>query len=200
MAKTEHPDDKWQKFSEQGEDDPAINEEQDADNTEMEEETAVMSEEDGNDDALTAVTMERDALKDQLMRSKAEMDNLRRRNERDVSNAHKYGSEKLLKDLLPVMDSLIRGLEGDAPEEPHAQALYKGMELTLDLLEKTLQKHGITMIDPAAGETFNPEQHEAMSMQQNPDFEADTVLQVLQKGFELNGRVLRAAMVIVNQK
>ena len=94
MAKAEHPDDKWKKFSEQGEDDTIINKEQSTSDRSTEEEIAATNEENNNDDALTAITMERDTLKDQLARADAKMANLIQRNERDVSNAHKFGSEK----------------------------------------------------------------------------------------------------------
>lgn len=142
---------------------------------------------------LNALEMKVSEYKDQAIRAKAELENVRRRAERDVQQAHQYGSSKLLNDLLPVMDSILRGLEGCQPNDPHAE----GMKLTLDLLEKTLERHGVSIIDPALGEPFNPETQEAMSMQPAQGAKSNTVLQVLQKGYELNGRVLRAAMVIV---
>ncbi len=148
---------------------------------------------------LNVLEMKVNDYKDQAIRAKAEMENLRRRAERDVQNAHKYGSEKLLSDLLPVVDSLVRGLEGEKSGDKNAQALHEGMQLTLDLLEKTLEKHGVVVIHPEKGDTFNPERHEAMTMQPDPEAEPNTILQVLQKGYELNGRVVRAAMVIVVQ-
>lgn len=199
MAKKDQPEDKWQKFSEQQQE--AGDQEEHSDVHAENIEAAADADEaaSAESDALTAIKMERDTLKEQVARARAEVENMRRRSERDVSNAHKYGSEKLLSDLLPVVDSLIRGLEGGVPEGEHAQALHEGMRLTHDMLEKMLLKHGVMIIDPAQGDAFNPDKHEAMSMQKNPDLESNTVIQVLQKGFELNGRVLRAAMVIVNQ-
>ncbi len=146
---------------------------------------------------LNALEMRIAEYKDAAIRAKAEAENTKRRAERDVQNAHKYGNEKILTDMLPVVDSLVRGLEGQEPTDPAAKALREGMQLTLNLFEKTLEKHGIAIIDPVKGDVFNPELHEAMSMQADPDAQSNTVLQVLQKGYELNGRVIRAAMVIV---
>jgi molecular chaperone GrpE len=146
---------------------------------------------------LNALEMQVSEYKDAAVRAKAEADNVRRRAERDVEKAHKFGSEKLLVDMLPVVDSLVRGLEAAEPQDAQAKTYRDGMVLTLDILEKTLQKHGIKVIDPAKGEPFNPELHEAMSMQPGSGAKANTVLQVLQKGYELNGRVIRAAMVMV---
>lgn len=148
---------------------------------------------------LTAAEKEALEYKDQLMRARAEMENLRRRVERDIANARKFGSEKLLVDLLPVVDSLVRGLEAPETENPQEKAMRQGLELTLGILEKTLEKHGIVEISPNQGEDFNPELHEAMSMQPAGEAKSNTVLQVVQKGYQLNGRVLRAAMVIVVQ-
>ena len=202
MSKKQQNDNKWEKFADEqleGTDDFATDQDLD-DAIEAQSKSGLeYPSHEKLEESLTATEMERDALKEKLYRSQAEMENLRRRSERDISNAHKYGTEKLLSDMLPVVDSLIRGLEGHVSEDKYAVSMHEGMQLTLDLLEKTLQKHGVVIIDPTAGEGFNPEKHEAMSMQQNPDAEPNTVLQVLQKGFELNGRVIRAAMVVVNQ-
>lgn len=151
------------------------------------------------EDQLTAMERKVEQYKNQYMRAEAELQNVRRRAERDVSNAHKFGSEKLLADLLPVMDSMIRGLESPESQDPHAKAMRDGLVMTLDILMKTLQKHGIELIDPKAGEPFNPEQHEAMSMISDPDADPNTISEVVQKGFQLNGRVLRAAMVVVSK-
>ena len=133
-------------------------------------------------------------LQDKNLRLVAQLKNTQERAERDVANAHKYGSEKLISDLLPVIDSLSRGLSTVNADEPLAQ----GMKLTLDLLENTLKKYGVTVISPAPGERFNPEQHEAMAMQPaGAGMEPNSVIQTIQAGYSLNGRVLRAAMVIV---
>lgn len=147
---------------------------------------------------LDAKDKELSDLKDQVLRARAEVDNVQRRAEREISNAYKYSTNKLLGDFLPVVDSLVRGLEGLAKvEDPQLQAIRHGMQLTLELLEKTLDKHGVKAINPEPGEAFNPEMHEAMSAVPNSGFAANTVVQVLQKGYQLHDRVLRAAMVMV---
>ena len=135
---------------------------------------------------------------DKLVRLQAEMENVRRRAERDVSSAHKYGSEKLVKSLLPVVDSLERGLEIVADGSPEVKAMHEGMELTLKMLLETLSKNGVKQLDPV-GEPFNPEEMEAVSMQPSPEVEPNTVLTVMQKGYLLNDRLVRPAMVMVSQ-
>ncbi len=133
----------------------------------------------------------------ELLRTKAELSNLQRRAERDVSNAHKYGLERFAGDLVPVIDSLELGLnaasEGDNPDPVK---LREGMDLTLKLLESVAGKYGIRPIDPA-GEKFNPERHQAMATQPAPGVEPNTVVTVYQKGWMLNDRLLRPAMVVV---
>lgn len=151
------------------------------------------------EDQLTAMEKKVDEYKDKAARYGADMENFRRRAERDIANAHKFGAEKLLMDLLPVVDSMVRGLESPESHDPHAKSMREGISLTLDLLHKTLLKHGIKIIDPYPGEAFNPELHEAMSAVKDPNAKPNTIVQVIQKGYELNGRVLRAAMVIVAQ-
>lgn len=135
--------------------------------------------------------------KEKAIRIQAEMENLRRRTERDVSQAHKYGNEKIINELLPVLDSLQRGLEGVSLDDPALKSMRDGLEMTLGLLEKTLVKFGLKLIDPQVGEVFNPELHEAMSMQTDSDFKSNTIIQCFQRGYQLNQRVLRAAMVVV---
>lgn len=151
------------------------------------------------EDQLTAMEIKMDEYKNESLRAMAELENVRRRAERDIANAHKFGSEKLLADLLPVMDSLMRGLQGPDAKDPHAKAMREGMAMTLDIFQKTLKKHGVELIEPKAGEPFDPGQHEAMSMISDPDAEPNTISEVVQPGFQLNGRVLRAAMVVVSK-
>lgn len=138
-------------------------------------------------------------LKDSFIRERAENDNLRKRHERDLQNAHKYSAEKLVKDLLPVMDSLTLGLEAAKAHEQSTAALaqfIEGSEMTLKLLLETLKKHGVEELNPV-GEKFNPELHQALSMIADAAAQPNTVLQVAQKGYLLNGRVIRAAQVLV---
>ncbi len=132
---------------------------------------------------------------DHFLRAKAEMDNLRRRNTKDVENAHKYGIEKFVTELLPVMDSMAMGLE---VEEATAESLREGMVLTTDMLKKMMEKLGIEEIDPM-NEKFDAEKHQAMTMQPNPDVEPNTVIAVMQKGYSLNDRLIRPAMVMVSK-
>ena len=134
--------------------------------------------------------------KDALLREKAEMENLRKRMGRELEKAHKYALEKFMGALLPVRDSLERGLEA-AEGCDSVETIKQGKELTLKLLTKTMEDHGLEIIDPQ-GEAFNPEWHEAMSMQPAEDVEPNTVITVIQKGFKLNDRLIRPAMVIIS--
>ncbi|MCH9690124.1 MAG: nucleotide exchange factor GrpE [Gammaproteobacteria bacterium] len=131
---------------------------------------------------------------DKLMRITADMDNLRRRSERDVTQAHKYGLEKIINNLLPVVDSLEQA--GQLAEKHDDKAMYEGLELTMKLFLDMLAKTQVEQLNPV-GEIFNPEMHEAMSMQETTDAAPNTVIAVFQKGYKLNGRVIRAARVIV---
>ena len=138
-------------------------------------------------------------LRDQVLRTQAEMENLRRRNQRELENAHKFAVEKLAADLLPALDSFEKGIETTAGLEGEGvAAIAEGMQLSLKLLAETLAKHGLTQITPL-GEPFDPQQHEAMAMVPNPDMEPNSVMDVLQPGYVLNGRVVRAAKVVVSK-
>jgi molecular chaperone GrpE len=132
---------------------------------------------------------------DHFVRTKAEMDNLRRRNAKDVENAHKYGIEKLVNQLLPVVDGMELGL---AVEGASAESLREGMELTMKMMQKMMENLGIEEINPI-NEKFNPEKHQAMSLQPSADVEPNTVIAVMQKGYSLNDRLIRPAMVMVSK-
>ena len=134
------------------------------------------------------------ALKDQALRAQAEMENIKRRAKRDVEHAHKFALERFTNDLLPVVDSLEKALESEGTED--AAAVIEGVALAHKLFVTTLEKSSVTQIDPL-GEPFNPEFHEAMAMVENPDAEPNSVMDVMQKGYTLNGRLIRAAKVIV---
>ena len=134
-------------------------------------------------------------LKDQVLRSLAEMENVKRRAQRDVENAHKFAVEKLLGDLLPVLDSLEKAVE-TAEGTQGAEPIAEGVSLSLKLFVDTLSKSGVEQINPL-GEPFDPQQHEAMTMVPNPDAEPNSVMDVMAKGYSLNGRLVRAAKVIV---
>ncbi len=133
---------------------------------------------------------------DKVLRVQAEMQNLQRRAERDVSNAHKYALEKFVVDLLPVLDSFERALSIDASDDPITQSMHEGMLLTMKMLSDTMSKYNVKELNPV-GEKFNPEFHEAMAMQENTGKPAGTVIAVLQKGYTLNDRLVRPAMVAV---
>ena len=132
---------------------------------------------------------------DMYLRAVAEMDNLRRRNSKELENVHKYGIEKFVTELLPVLDSMAMGL---AVTDASAESLREGMELTMNMLEKMMEKLGIEEIDPI-NEKFNAEKHQAMSMQPSADVEPNTVIAVMQKGYLLNDRLIRPAMVMVSK-
>jgi molecular chaperone GrpE len=128
------------------------------------------------------------------LRAAAELENVRKRATRDVENAHKFALENFGRDLLTVVDSLEMGLA--AADNADAQALREGSEATCKLLKTTLERFGISEVNPE-GEPFDPELHEAMSMMPAPNVEPGSVAQVIQKGYALNGRLLRPARVIV---
>lgn len=129
--------------------------------------------------------------------ARAEMENIRKRAERDLQNAHKFALEKFIDELLPVKDSLEMGVAA-ASETVDINKLREGSELTLRMLSTALEKFGVQEINPV-GAKFNPELHEAMAMQPSEQTEPNTVLQVIQKGYVLNDRLIRPAMVIVAQ-
>jgi molecular chaperone GrpE len=133
---------------------------------------------------------------DQLVRVQAEFENSRRRAERDVENAHKYALDRFAQELLPVRDSLELGLAAASGDEPSLDKLREGTEMTLKLLTGAMEKFGIHEVDPR-GQPFNPELHQAMSLQPTAEQPANTVVAVMQKGYTLNERLIRPAMVVV---
>jgi len=148
----------------------------------------------GEPDALADAQAKADENWDRYLRTAAELENVRKRAARDVENAHRFALERFSKELLAVLDSLEMGIQ--AGEESSAEALLSGSEATLKLLTSTMQQFGITEVDPH-GEPFDPELHEAMTMQPSADAEPGTVLTVFQKGYTLNDRLLRPARVVV---
>ncbi|MET0042493.1 MAG: nucleotide exchange factor GrpE [Candidatus Thiodiazotropha sp. 6PLUC3] len=133
---------------------------------------------------------------DQLMRTRAEVDNIRKRTQRDLENAHKYAL--ISQDMLQVWDSLELGNQAALDESADVNTIREGTELTLKLLVDVMNRHGIEQVNPE-GAVFNPEFHQAMSMQERDDVEPNTVVAVVQKGYLLNGRLLRPAMVMVSK-
>jgi molecular chaperone GrpE len=137
---------------------------------------------------------------DLALRSKAEMDNVRRRTEKDIANARRFGIEKLANELLPVKDSMELGIKAAAEvikEDEAAAKIHEGMEMTLKMMVTAMEKVGIKEVAAAEGDIFNPEFHQAMSMQEIEGKESNTIVSVFQKGYTLNDRLLRAAMVLV---
>lgn len=156
----------------------------------------------GNDDpaalreALQQVSADAERYRDQALRAVAETENIRKRAQRDVAAARKFALEKFASELLGVRDSLELGLAASEGEQTDAAQLAEGMKLTGRMLANAMEKFGIEVVNPQ-GEEFNPELHEAVSMQETDAQAANSVVSVMQKGYTLNGRVLRAAMVIV---
>jgi molecular chaperone GrpE len=134
----------------------------------------------------------------QCMHLQADIENLRKRAERDLANARKFALERFSQELLPVRDSLEMGLSAFAEDNAHQDKLSEGVELTLQMLTGALEKFGVTEVDPL-GELFNPEFHQAMSMQERDDVAPNTVVTVVQKGYLLHDRLIRPAMVIVSK-
>ena len=144
-------------------------------------------------------------LEDQLaeaqenaLRAAAEMQNIRRRAEQDIQKAHKFALEKFATDLLAVVDSLERGIEVSDVSDEAIRPMREGMELTYKLLLDTLKRFQVERLDPQ-GEPFNPEEHQAMAMEESADVEPNSVLKVFQCGYSISGRLLRPAMVVVSK-
>jgi len=132
---------------------------------------------------------------DKLLLAHAEVENTRRRTQRDVSSAHKYALEQFVMDLLPVLDNFDHALV-NAKKASADPAMIEGIELTQQSLLKALENHGVKQINPL-NEIFNPQYHEAMTAVANPDVKPNTIIEVFQKGYELNGRLVRPARVVV---
>lgn len=138
-------------------------------------------------------------FQEQMLRSQAEMQNVRRRSEIDVEKAHKFALEKFVKELLPVADSLEKAVESTEGHEDAGEVvanIREGVEMTLSLFMNSLSKFNVKQLNPV-GEPFDPQQHEAMSMVSAPDAEPNSVVAVVQKGYTLNDRLVRPAMVVV---
>lgn len=134
--------------------------------------------------------------KDQVLRAAAEVQNIKRRAQLDVEKAHKFALDKFVESLLPVVDSLELGLKNAADADDANTGMREGMELTLKLMIDTLAKNGVEQLNPI-GEPLDPNYHQAITMLPNPELEPNTVMDVVQKGYTLNGRCVRPAMVVV---
>ncbi|QUM77773.1 nucleotide exchange factor GrpE [Moritella sp. 24] len=147
---------------------------------------------------LAKATASAAEFKDAALRSKADADNVRRRAAIDVDKAKKFALEKFANELLPVIDNMERGLLHADKTNETLLPLIEGIELTAKSLESALEKFGVKSVNPE-GEKFNPELHQAMSMIESADVEPNTVITVMQKGYELNGRLIRPAMVMISK-
>lgn len=148
---------------------------------------------------LEAAEVTAGQARDELLRVQAEMQNLRRRTEQDIEKAHKYGQEKFSIELLAVMDNLERAAAAsEASEDEAVKAIQEGVALTLKGFADCFARFNIEAVDPQ-GEPFDPQRHQAMSIQESPDAEPNTVIAVMQKGYTLHGRVIRPAMVMVSK-
>ncbi|UAA39884.1 nucleotide exchange factor GrpE [Paraneptunicella aestuarii] len=136
--------------------------------------------------------------KDSVLRAAAEAENARRRASAEVEKAHKFALERFAGELLPVADNLERALLSADPANEALKAVMEGVEITHKSFISTIEKFGLEVVDPQ-GQAFNPEQHQAMAMQESADFAPNTVMAVMQKGYLINGRLLRPAMVVVSR-
>ncbi len=135
---------------------------------------------------------------DTVLRSRAEVENMRRRTEQEIDKARKFALNRFAEELLPVIDNLERAIQAADAENEVLKPVLEGVELTHKTFIETVEKFGLKAINPE-GEAFNPEMHQAMSIQESADHEPNTVMFVMQKGYELNGRVVRPAMVMVSK-
>tara|TARA_B110000503_G_scaffold67613_1_gene105845 strand:- start:1798 stop:2397 length:600 start_codon:yes stop_codon:yes gene_type:complete len=151
-----------------------------------------------SDLSLQLAKLEADLLevKDESLRNQAEMQNILRRSERDVQNAHKYALDKFVAELLPVVDNLERALQSIDQNKEDLKSLAEGVVLTLKSFQDVLARYKVLPIDPK-GEVFDPELHQAMSILEMPGSTPNTVVDVFQKGYTLNDRLVRPAMVVV---
>nr|WP_136249736.1 nucleotide exchange factor GrpE [Ningiella ruwaisensis] len=136
--------------------------------------------------------------KDSVLRARADMENARRRAEQEVDKARKFALERFAGELLPVIDNLERALQSANAEDEAVKPLLEGVELTHKSFLSSIEKFGMQVLDPQ-GEAFNPDHHQAMSMQESTELAPNTVMAVMQKGYLLNGRLLRPAMVMVSR-
>lgn len=148
--------------------------------------------------ALEASEAKVQEQQDSVLRARAGVDNMRRRSEQEVEKARKFALEKFASELLPVIDNLERAVEMADKEDESIKPMVEGVELTLKTMMDTIDKFGLKAIDPQ-GQPFNPELHQAMTIQESTEHEPNTVMMVMQKGYELNGRVVRPAMVMVSK-
>ncbi len=151
----------------------------------------------GSSDDVATLREAVSQAKDQVLRVQAEMQNLRRRVDRDIENAHKFALDKFVAELLPVVDNLERALATIDASDDTQRAIGEGIELTLKSFHDVLVRNKVEQVDPV-GRGFDPEFHQAMAIVPHPELAANTVIEVFQKGYLLNGRLVRPAMVVVS--
>jgi molecular chaperone GrpE len=147
---------------------------------------------------LAQMQEEAEAARDAALRAQADAQNIKRRAEQDIERARKFALEQFTRELLPVADNLERALESAAGDDEAIKPIAEGVELTLKSLLDAMKKSNIEVVDPM-GEPFDPNLHQAMSMVENNDVEPNSVIAVMQKGYTLNGRLVRPAMVMVSK-
>ena len=145
---------------------------------------------------LTEAQKEAESQKELALRTMADMENLKRRTRMDIESAHKFALEKFVNELLPVLDSMEMGIDAAGKEDATAQSIAEGLDMTFKQFLDVLQKFNVERVNPE-GEKFDPQLHEAMTMVPSPDHESQTVMEVFQKGYVLNERLVRPARVIV---
>lgn len=145
---------------------------------------------------IASLTADLEAARESALRAQADAQNARRRAEQDVEKAHKFGLERMVNDLLPVVDNLERALAAVDPENEALKPMTEGIELTLKSFLDALARHQVAVVDPQ-GAPFDPQLHEAVSAVPNPNVEPNSVINVFQKGYTLHGRLVRPAMVVV---
>mgnify|MGYP003571924489 FL=1 len=150
------------------------------------------------EELLVQMQEEAEAARDAALRAQADAQNIKRRAEQDIERARKFALEQFTRELLPVADNLERALEAAAGDDDAIKPIAEGVELTLKSLLDAMKKSNIEVVDPL-GEPFDPNLHQAMSMVENSDVEPNSVIAVMQKGYTLNGRLVRPAMVMVSK-
>jgi molecular chaperone GrpE len=181
--------------NEQQDIDQAVENTKELDNTIEQEEDALLQAEEDLAGQIKHAQQKAEENWELLLRTKAEMDNLRRRTQKDLENAHKFALEKFVGELLPIIDGMEMGL---TVEDASADSLKQGMELTINMMKSAFEKFNVAAINPV-NEKFDPELHQAMSMQPSAEVEPNTVIAVMQKGYTLNDRLVRPAMVMVSK-
>mgnify|MGYP003571928348 FL=1 len=164
----------------------------------LEDEATVNEAEETPEDALVRLEEELVTARDDVLRAHADAQNVKRRAEQDVEKARKFALESFARELLAVVDNLERALEATAGQDEAVKPVTEGVELTLKSFLDALRKFNVEAVDPQ-GEPFDPNLHQAMSMVENNDVEPNSVIAVMQKGYTLNGRLLRPAMVMVSK-